>query len=63
MDPKKDTNVQSDSVSNDASEEVAAGEIAPTAVASNGNMIDQGLQRGLKRRHLQMIAFGGENAS
>ena len=29
------------------------------AVANNGNVIDDGLQRGLKGRHLQMIAFGG----
>lgn len=29
-----------------------AGEIIPTTTASNGNLIDDGLQRGLKNRHL-----------
>ncbi|EOD45355.1 putative amino acid permease protein [Neofusicoccum parvum UCRNP2] len=28
-------------------------------VTANGNVLDDGLQRGLKRRHLQMIALGG----
>ena len=36
-----------------------AGEIVAHAIANNGNVIDDGLQRGLKSRHLQMIAFGG----
>ncbi|KAI1777508.1 amino acid permease/ SLC12A domain-containing protein [Hypoxylon cercidicola] len=34
-------------------------ETSDIALASNGNIIDHGLQRGLKNRHLQMIAFGG----
>ncbi|KAI1102060.1 amino acid permease/ SLC12A domain-containing protein [Jackrogersella minutella] len=34
-------------------------ERAEVALASNGNVLDDGLQRGLKSRHLQMIAFGG----
>ncbi|KAI1416490.1 amino acid permease/ SLC12A domain-containing protein [Hypoxylon sp. FL1857] len=34
-------------------------ETGEVAHASNGNVIDDGLQRGLKNRHLQMIAFGG----
>ena len=35
------------------------GEMITDTVANNGNVIDDGLQRGLKSRHLQMIAFGG----
>ena len=31
----------------------------PFATAKNGNVIDNGLQRGLKNRHLVMISFGG----
>ncbi|KAI1346235.1 amino acid permease/ SLC12A domain-containing protein [Xylaria sp. FL0043] len=34
-------------------------ELRGAPVADNGNVIDDGLQRGLKSRHLQMIAFGG----
>ncbi|OTB09473.1 hypothetical protein M426DRAFT_316024 [Hypoxylon sp. CI-4A] len=37
----------------------APSETGEVAHASNGNVIDGGLQRGLKNRHLQMIAFGG----
>lgn len=37
--------------------EVTTGDVQN--VSSNGNVIDDGLQRGLKSRHLQMIAFGG----
>lgn len=37
--------------------DTTTGEVQPAA--SNGNVIDDGLQRGLKSRHLQMIAFGG----
>lgn len=39
------------------SAEVATGNVQ--TVSSNGNVLDDGLQRGLKSRHLQMIAFGG----
>lgn len=31
----------------------------PFTLAKNGNIIDHGLQRGLKNRHLVMISFGG----
>ncbi|KAK3659098.1 hypothetical protein LTR56_001535 [Elasticomyces elasticus] len=37
----------------------SAGESEKFALASNGNVIDNGLQRGLKNRHLVMISFGG----
>ncbi|KAI0417794.1 amino acid permease/ SLC12A domain-containing protein [Xylaria grammica] len=37
----------------------AGDELHGAALADNGNLIDDGLQRGLKSRHLQMIAFGG----
>ena len=30
-----------------------------SALTSNGNVLDDGLQRGLKHRHLVMISFGG----
>jgi yeast amino acid transporter len=32
-------------------------EVLGQGVASNGNIMDDGLQRGLKGRHLQMIAL------
>ncbi|KAK4544294.1 hypothetical protein LTR36_004504 [Oleoguttula mirabilis] len=35
------------------------GEVRNATVASNGNEMDHGLQRGLKNRHLVMISFGG----
>ena len=35
-----------------------AGEVEPIQ-AKNGNVMDDGLQRGFKMRHLQMIALGG----
>lgn len=38
-------------------EEEQEGECLP--IATNGNIIDDGLQRGLKSRHLQMISLGG----
>ncbi|KAI1814865.1 amino acid permease/ SLC12A domain-containing protein [Poronia punctata] len=38
---------------------VIKGDVVDPVVADNGNIIDDGLQRGLKNRHLQMIAFGG----
>lgn len=47
-----------DSASNGLSDEIA-GDVLAQGVASNGNLIDDGLQRGLKGRHLQMIALGG----
>ncbi|KAI1867287.1 uncharacterized protein JN550_007018 [Neoarthrinium moseri] len=39
-------------------EAVSDGSTGP-ATASNGNVLDGGLQRGLKNRHLQMISLGG----
>jgi amino acid permease len=59
MDSKSvDKHVIAGSVSNGPSDEIA-GEVFAQGVASNGNVIDDGLQRGLKGRHLQMIALGG----
>ncbi|KAK5164762.1 uncharacterized protein LTR77_009425 [Saxophila tyrrhenica] len=39
--------------------QVSADEKPVPPVANNGNEIDNGLQRGLKNRHLVMISFGG----
>ncbi|PMD48146.1 amino acid permease [Hyaloscypha variabilis F] len=56
MDSINEKNVATDSELDRTTDEVDA----PThGVASNGNIIDDGLQRGLKGRHLQMIALGG----
>jgi len=47
-----------DSASDGPTDEIAD-EVSAQGVASNGNRMDDGLQRGLKGRHLQMIALGG----
>lgn len=47
----------------DANKHVAVGvspeQVVESNITVNGNVIDEGLQRGLKSRHLQMIALGG----
>ncbi|KAK5109769.1 hypothetical protein LTR85_002048 [Meristemomyces frigidus] len=37
---------------------VSDGEVRTLAIAPNGNVMDDGLQRGIKNRHLVMISFG-----
>lgn len=51
-----------DSTNKIASVEITSDEDNPSkafAIAPNGNIVDNGLQRGLKSRHLTMISFGG----
>ncbi|KAJ3574037.1 hypothetical protein NPX13_g4500 [Xylaria arbuscula] len=55
VDPEK----RSTSSLKDGAVATTSEELRGTQVADNGNLIDDGLQRGLKSRHLQMIAFGG----
>ncbi|KAG6360878.1 hypothetical protein INS49_011945 [Diaporthe citri] len=43
----------------DVSSAQDSAEESPDAVLHSGNIIDDGLQRGLKNRHLIMISFGG----
>lgn len=50
--------VVTDTASTGASDQMV-GEVGVHDHARNGNVIDDGLQRGLKGRHLQMIALGG----
>ncbi|KAI4604102.1 General amino acid permease [Pestalotiopsis sp. 9143b] len=40
-------------------EETLGNESSVVTTAANGNVMDNGLQRGLKNRHLQMISLGG----
>ncbi len=54
-DEKHVTNI---AVSNGLSDELVSEDLVK-GIASNGNIMDDGLQRGLKGRHLQMIALGG----
>lgn len=50
--------VATDTASTGASDQISGG-VGAHNHARNGNVIDDGLQRGLKGRHLQMIALGG----
>lgn len=58
----KDASVNVTSL-NHGESDIAVGTVfldgAEAHLAANGNLIDDGLQRGLQGRHLQMIAFGG----
>ncbi len=54
---KKETDVVASPVTSSLDEHAGGGHY--DGVASNGNLLDDGLQRGLKGRHMQMIALGG----
>jgi amino acid transporter len=56
MDSANEKNVATDSELDPTTDEIDA---LTHGLASNGNIIDDGLQRGLKGRHLQMMALGG----
>ncbi|KAJ9150923.1 General amino acid permease AGP3 [Pleurostoma richardsiae] len=57
-DPQTDKKVALDSTTGPTSSDSGA-DTASIALADNGNVLEDGLQRGLKNRHLVMIGFGG----